>query len=123
MKAVGVRRAGRDDVLVGLRAAADQRTAVVAGVEIETVVHPLLLDELELPEQARADPHEDDALLAVWINVRQAAAQDAAAVGERARALRRAQLRVEHVARVGAADVGAKRALRRRRDRRRSESR
>src|SRR3982074_854353 len=66
----GVRRAGRDDVLVGLGATTDQGTAVVTGLEVQAVIDPLLLDELELPEQARTDPHENDALLAAGIDVR-----------------------------------------------------
>jgi hypothetical protein len=108
----GVRRAGRDDVLVGLGAAADQRTAVVPGFEIQTVIHPLLLNELELPEQARADPHENDAPFAVPINVRQPAPKEATPVGEPARSSRRAQFRIQYITRVGAADVSAKWALR-----------
>src|SRR5215207_5903931 len=58
----GVGGAARDDVLGRLSAAADQRTGIVASLEVEAVIHPLLLDEFELPEQTGADRHEDHAL-------------------------------------------------------------
>jgi hypothetical protein len=60
-----------------------------AGVEIEAVLDPLLLHELELPEQAGAERDEDDAVVAVVANARvtrrrlavgQTAPQDAAAI-------------------------------------------
>src|SRR5829696_6354885 len=66
----GVGGAARDDVLGRLSAAADQRTGIVASLEVEAVIHPLLLDEFELPEQAGADRHEDHAFFAIGINVR-----------------------------------------------------
>ena len=55
--------------------------------------------------------HEDHALLAIGIDIGQAAAQDAAPIGKRARAVRVAEQGVEHVARIGAADMRAERTF------------
>ena len=69
---------------------AEDGTGVVAGVEIEAVLQPLLLHEFELPEQIRAQEIHDDAALArVVLQVGgivskgQAAPQQPAAVVER----------------------------------------
>ena len=107
----GVGAAARDNVLGRLGAAADQRTGVVTGLEVEAVIYPLLLDEFELSEQAGADRHEDHAPAAVGIDVGQAAPQDAAPVGQRRGSLGLAEQGVKHVARIGAADMGAERTF------------
>src|SRR4051812_16061757 len=98
-------------MLLRLRPIADQRAGIVARLEIKPIGHPLLLDELELAEDAGADRHEDHADLAALLLIGQAAPHDAAAVDERGRSDRVAQQRIEHVARIGAADMRAERAF------------
>src|SRR5262249_17806576 len=115
---------GNDELGI-LAVIARKRAGIVAGVEVEAILDPLLLHELELPEQAGADADEDDAVIAAVIGIAavlgaagavgQAAPQDAAAVVQRrARGglrILRPDLRVEHVAGVGAADMGGHRAF------------
>src|SRR5262249_22830232 len=54
---------GNDELGI-LAMIARERAGVVAGVEVEAVLDPLLLHELELPEQTGADADEDDAVIA-----------------------------------------------------------
>ena len=91
---------------------AEQQVFVAALVRIVAVFDPLLLDELELAEDAGVQDHEDDtALVGVAdrlafrhvVAIGQAAAADAAAIDELA-------VEAEGVARVDAADVRADRA-------------
>ncbi len=58
-------RVGRNDEFVALAVFADDETSVVTDVEIEPVLNPLLLDKLELPEQVRANRHENNAVFPV----------------------------------------------------------
>ena len=51
----GLPRVARDDELGVVVMATKQRTGIVAGIGVQTVLQPLLLHELELTEQARAD--------------------------------------------------------------------
>src|SRR3546814_11473219 len=69
---------------------ADHRTGVAAGVEVEPILHPLLLNELELAKQTGTDRHEDDAVLtgftrrgAIELTVGEHPAQDTAAIDDR----------------------------------------
>ena len=116
---------GGDDEFGALGARADQRAGVVAGVEVEAIIHPLLLGEFELARQARAHRHEDQAVFALLHGPRrgdaigQAPAQDPSPVVEH-RPARRARFprtiqRVEGVARVGPAHVRGHRAFQARR--------
>ncbi len=62
-------RVGRNDEFVALVVFADDGASVVTDVEIEPALNPLLLDELELPEQVRANLQEDNAVFAVIARV------------------------------------------------------
>ncbi len=113
---------GGNDVALMVRVIAQHGTGVVAQVEVQPVLDPLLLDELELPEDVGADRHEDDALLGRVITlaqrggaVGQAAAQDPPALVELGRGRRVRSVgsvaRVQVVAGVDPPQVGAQRAL------------
>src|SRR5580692_10130261 len=95
---------------------AHDRAGVAAGIEVEPVLHPLLLHELELAKQARTNRQEDDAVLGVVRGVRaidrtvwQSAPQNAAAVVERRThpglGVGRREARAQHIARVAPAEV------------------
>ena len=60
---------GRNDEFIALVVFADDGASVVTDVEIEPALNPLLLDELELPEQVRANLQEDNAVFAVIARV------------------------------------------------------
>ena len=71
-RAAGLRVRLHDELaghrVVGVPPAGD-RAGVVAGIEVEPVVQPLLLDELELAEQAGAERHDEDAVLRLVVRL------------------------------------------------------
>ena len=93
---------------------ADDRAGVVADIEIEPILNPLLLNKFKLPEQARANRHKDNAVLAVIggvvglvFAVRQSTAQNSTALVQcRTGRFISVDLGIQHIPGIGTSDMG-----------------